>query len=102
MEMNNDNLDFLGQISLSDHGNKKLQEEVFAELRSIQELPEWIRDVMSEDVKRYFNATTPLEQAMVKGAYFRMRFILNMLLKANEKKLEITKRPGKIGTRYAE
>ena len=98
----NDDLNFLGEINLSEHSNKALQEEVFNELRGMQELPEWLRDVMSEDIKRYFNATTPLEQAMIKGAYFRMKFILNMLMKTNEKSLQVEKKPAKIGTRYAE
>lgn len=100
--MPKEDLEFLGEINLSEPGNKKLQEEVFVRMRDIAEAPDWLRDVMSEDVKRYFNATTPLEQAMIKGAYFRMRFLLNMLLKANEKNLVKEKPVRKVAGRYAE
>lgn len=76
-----DDLRDIGNIVLTEGSNRALHDEMIAELKKIQELPQFLRDVMSEDIKRYFNATTPVEQLMIKGAYFRMKWILNQMTK---------------------
>lgn len=83
----------LGTILLTEGANKELQEDVIDNLKEIQELPEFLRDIMSEDVKRYFNASTPVEQLLAKGAYFRTKWLLNKLI---QDKNEL-KRPEKTG-----
>lgn len=98
--MAEENLDFLGIVSMNEPVNKKLQEEVFKSMRDIDGITEWLKDTMSQDIKRYFNATTPLEQALAKGAYFRMNFMLNVLTQAENKKKEVKKSSSGIA-RYA-
>ena len=58
---------------------KELTAAFVKALKNNQDAPEWLRATMSEDVKRYFNAATPVEQLMVKGAYNRTRYILKLL-----------------------
>ena len=95
-------LDILGQIDMGSGANKELLNDVIEELRSIQELPDFLRDTMSEDVKRYFNATSPVEQLMTKGAYFRTKWLLNLIAKKGDPKPKEKKgKSVKIG-RYAE
>lgn len=88
------------KIDVSGGGNKALQDEMFAEMRKIQELPEMWREVMADDIKRYFNATTPMEQCMIKGAYFRTKWILNQMSKQGDKKAASKRAKPAIG-RYA-
>lgn len=74
----------LGKLVMTEGANKALQQEMLLELKKIKELPDWLRDVMSEDVKRYFNATTPVEQLLTKGAYFRTKWMLGKILEVNK------------------
>lgn len=66
--------------------DKKLQQDIFKQLRSVDGIEEWLRATMAEDVKRHFSATSVAEQALIKGAYFRTRFILAGLRKVTDKK----------------
>lgn len=72
-------IDILGMIDVSSGVNKELQEEVFHDMSQIQDLSAFLKEMMSEDIKRYFNATTPMEQLITKGAYFRTKWMLGRL-----------------------
>lgn len=77
--------------------NPKLLEDTIKGLKGVDGIEEFIRESMSADVKRYFTAGSPMEQLLVKGAYFRMQYLLNLLQKDGGKK---ETKPAKMG-RYA-
>lgn len=65
---------------------KELTAAFVKALKNNQDAPEWLRATLSEDVKRYFNAASPVEQLMVKGAYNRTRYLLKLLQSTPEPK----------------
>lgn len=67
---------------------KELTADFVKALKNNHDVSEWLRLTLSEDVKRYFNAATPVEQLMVKGAYNRTRYILKLLQSSPEKPKE--------------
>ena len=82
-----EDLKTLGDIDMSVSGvNPKLLSDFLKGLRGVDGAEDFIRETMSEDVKRYFNASTPMEQLMIKGGYFRMKYLLTQLQKVDDKK----------------
>lgn len=57
----------------------KLTDDFVNALKQVDGAEDYLRASMEADVKAYFNAQSPLEQAMIKGAYFRMKFILKKM-----------------------
>lgn len=93
----NDDLSKL-EIDLTTTGvDKKFQKEVLDALKLVPRIEDYLRETMASDVKRYFNATTPMEQLLVKGAYFRTQFLLKLLQSADQ---PAKKKVPEIGKRY--
>lgn len=73
-------------IDMSSKGvNPALLEEFIKGLKGVDGAEEYLRESMAEDVKTYFNASTPMEQLLAKGAYFRMKWLLGQLQKVGDK-----------------
>jgi hypothetical protein len=78
--------------------DKKKERELFESLAHVEGLRDYLRATIADDVKRYYAASTPLEQALIRGASDRTRYFLKLLrerqapVKAGSKKIPGVKR----------
>lgn len=70
-----DLIDNLFEVSV----DKKAEKDLFELLSDVEGFRDYLRATISDDVKRYYGATTPLEQAVIRGAVDRTRYFLKMI-----------------------
>lgn len=59
--------------------------EVFQQMGRIDGLLDFLRDVMMNDIKRYFNAATDREREIIRGGYSRTAYIRGLVIDALKK-----------------
>lgn len=60
--------------------DKKEDDLLFNDLKSVEGFVEYLTNFLYSDRNRYFNATTPMEQLMIKGAYNRIMYLRSKLV----------------------
>ena len=84
----------------ADRVDKKVEAQLFSELSTVDGLQDYLRATMSDDVKRYYMASTDTERENVRGAMMRTMYWRSLLRKSNPKK-KITAPKAKLkGMRY--
>lgn len=98
----NEMLEELGNLSevTTSEETARGHDEMFAQLKDVEGFTDWLRNVMSNDVKRSFLAQ-PLEQAIIRGAFARTKLILGLLQKADKPSTPAKPKRSLKGKRYA-
>lgn len=70
------------------------EKKLFEKLAEVEGFADYLREMLSNDIIRYFKATTPMEQLMARGAYSRTLYLKSLLsLKKKDKEVKfISKR----------
>lgn len=68
---------------------KKEEERLFKELKAIDGFVEWLKSAAKNDKDRYFGATTPFEQLVIRGSYARTNYIATRIINADKEKKEV-------------
>lgn len=73
--------------------DKKEEEELFERLSAVDGLNDYLRSTLVRDRNRYFNASSPLEQMQIKGAFSRTAYLKGKLGKPKKTSVKLeTKR----------
>lgn len=68
--------------------SKQEEERLFKELKTIEGFVEWLKSAAKNDKDRYFGATTPFEQLVIRGSYARTNYIAARIINADKEKKE--------------
>lgn len=71
--------------------NKEEERDLFKRLGEVEGFTQYLRDTMNRDIRRYFNASSPMEQLSARGAFNRTNY-LKGLLNRKEAEKKITKK----------
>lgn len=69
--------------------DKKLENEVFNDLKNVSGLQEYLLQTLGSDMKRYFSASTDIERSQVRGAFSRTAYLSGKITAAE--KMEVYK-----------
>ena len=60
--------------------DKVFDQKLFQELKGIEGLVEYLRIMTERDIHRYFNAQTPQEQLIARGAFVRAHYLKSKIM----------------------
>jgi len=87
-----------------DPSSKTTETELFSRLAKVEGFNDYLRDTMNRDIRRNFNASSPIEQFTTKGGYARTVYFKSLLKQKPAQEVEKIKKPAKLGktSRYAQ
>ena len=68
------------EIDFKTEFTKEFKEDIFLKARNIEGLIEFLREMASADIRRYFNAATEEQRYAVKGAYYRTMKLQELII----------------------
>ena len=69
--------------------SKQEEFRLFKELKSIEGFVEYLKSAAKNDKDRYFGATTPFEQLVIRGSYARTTYLATRVMNADKEKKEV-------------
>lgn len=69
--------------------SKQEEERLFKELKNIEGFVEYLKSAAKNDKDRYFGATTPFEQLVIRGSYARTNYLATRIMNADKEKKEV-------------
>ncbi len=69
--------------------SKSEEERLFKELKNIEGFVQWLKSAAKNDKDRYFGATTPFEQLVIRGSYARTNYIASRVMNADKEKKDV-------------
>lgn len=68
---------------------KTEEERLFKELKNVEGFIQWLKSAAKNDKDRYFAATTPMEQLVIRGSYARTNYLAARVVNSDKEKKEI-------------
>ncbi len=56
------------------------EKKIFKDLKGTDGLVKYLREAAAKDIKRYFGATTPTEQNLIRGAFARTMYLKSRVM----------------------
>lgn len=63
---------------------KEWEETIYEDLSRVENIDDYLRSLMFQDMRRYFSASTPMEQQQIKGMYSRSVYMKGRIEKARQ------------------
>jgi len=72
------------KLGILDEIDTEYEKKIFADLKGTDGLVSYLREAAARDKDRYFGASTPMEQQLIRGSFARTMYLKGKIMRAGE------------------
>ena len=65
--------------------DSEAEEKLFSEAKKVEGLVEYLKEAAAKDMQRYFGASTPQEQLIIRGSFARTNYLKSRIISGGKK-----------------
>ena len=74
------------KVGVQDEIEADYEKKIFEDLKGTDGLVQYLKEAGYRDIQRYFGASTPSEQLIIRGSYARTMFLAGKIMTAGQEK----------------